>query len=158
MSIGFCQPGRSTSTSCATSAVQTPRIRCLVVCGLSETIATFEPVSALTSVDFPTFGRPATATKPDLIPRSGAGKAGTSALWSPPSSLRLRQVPRFRQQVAGRPGGDRPVRTPEAHLGDAPLVQPLAAAAARRGGDPGRFDVARLAAGRGSGRERRLLG
>jgi len=35
-----------------------------VVCGLSETIATFPPQSAFTSVDFPTFGRPATATKP----------------------------------------------------------------------------------------------
>src|SRR5215470_16966391 len=37
-----------------------------VVCGLSETIATLPPASALTSVDFPTFGRPATATNPLL--------------------------------------------------------------------------------------------
>ena len=66
-SIGFCQPGRSTSTSCASSVVCTPRMRCRVVCGLSETIATFVPVSAFTSVDLPTFGRPATATKPDFI-------------------------------------------------------------------------------------------
>src|ERR671937_3183693 len=43
-------------------------IRRLVVCGLSETIATLPPQSALTSVDFPTFGRPATATKPLLTP------------------------------------------------------------------------------------------
>ena len=35
-----------------------------VVCGLSETIATLPPQSAFTSVDLPTFGRPATATKP----------------------------------------------------------------------------------------------
>src|SRR6185437_6171228 len=41
-----------------------------VVCGLSETIATLPPQSALTSVDFPTFGRPATATNPLLIARS----------------------------------------------------------------------------------------
>src|ERR1041385_8215488 len=44
-----------------------PWIRRRVVCGLSETIATLPPASALTSVDLPTFGRPATATKPDLI-------------------------------------------------------------------------------------------
>ena len=37
-----------------------------VVCGLSETIATLPPQSAFTSVDLPTFGRPATATKPDF--------------------------------------------------------------------------------------------
>src|SRR3954452_15496956 len=40
-----------------------------VVCGLSETIATLPPQSALTSVDLPTFGRPATATKPLLMPK-----------------------------------------------------------------------------------------
>jgi hypothetical protein len=33
---------------------------------LSEVIATLPPQSAFTSVDFPTFGRPATATNPDL--------------------------------------------------------------------------------------------
>src|SRR3954471_1972452 len=38
-----------------------------VVCGLSETIATFPPQSALTSVDLPTFRRPATAMKPRLM-------------------------------------------------------------------------------------------
>jgi hypothetical protein len=31
---------------------------------LSETIATLVPTSAFTSVDFPTFGRPTTATVP----------------------------------------------------------------------------------------------
>jgi hypothetical protein len=35
-----------------------------VVCGLSETIATFSPTIALTSVDLPALGRPARATKP----------------------------------------------------------------------------------------------
>src|SRR5918995_5891184 len=40
-----------------------------VVCGLSETIATLPPASAFTSVDLPTLGRPATATKPDLTAR-----------------------------------------------------------------------------------------
>ena len=36
-----------------------------VVCGLSETIATFWPTSAFTRVDLPTFGRPTTATMPE---------------------------------------------------------------------------------------------
>ena len=41
-----------------------PKMRRRVVCGLSETIATLPPQSAFTSVDLPTFGRPATATNP----------------------------------------------------------------------------------------------
>jgi len=45
-----------------------PKIRRRVVCGLSDTIATLPPASAFTSVDLPTFGRPATATKPDFKP------------------------------------------------------------------------------------------
>src|SRR3954449_2571953 len=63
-SRGRCTPGRSTSTSCQASAVATPRIARRVVCGLSETIATFWPTIALTRVDLPTLGRPARATKP----------------------------------------------------------------------------------------------
>ena len=50
--------------------VRDPCTRCRVVCGLSETIATLPPQSALTSVDLPTFGRPASATKPLLTDRS----------------------------------------------------------------------------------------
>ncbi len=64
-SRGFWTPGRSTSTSCASPRIATPRIARRVVCGLSETIATFSPTIALTSVDLPTFGRPASATKPE---------------------------------------------------------------------------------------------
>jgi hypothetical protein len=37
-----------------------------VVCGLSDVMATFEPTSALTRVDLPTFGLPVTQTKPDF--------------------------------------------------------------------------------------------
>ena len=85
-----------------------------------ETIATFSPVSALTRVDFPTFGRPATATKPDFI----------------------RAVPTCR-------AGDRPrdicaivsVGTPVADVADPQLVEPLPAAAARRRRDPDRLEV-----------------
>ena len=65
-SSGRWKPGRSASTSCQSSPFAIPKIRRRVVCGLSETIATFPPQSALTSVDLPTFGRPATATNPDL--------------------------------------------------------------------------------------------
>ena len=42
----------------------TPATRRRVVCGLSETIDTWAPQSAFTSVDLPTFGRPATPTRP----------------------------------------------------------------------------------------------
>ena len=67
-SRGRCTPGRSVSTSWKRSgAVTTPRIARRVVCGLSETIATLWPTIALTSVDLPTFGRPASATKPDRV-------------------------------------------------------------------------------------------
>ena len=48
-------------------AVATPRIARRVVWGLSETIATLWPTSALTIVDLPTFGRPARATKPARV-------------------------------------------------------------------------------------------
>ena len=36
-----------------------------MVCGRSETIATLVPTIRLTSVDFPTFGRPTSVTKPE---------------------------------------------------------------------------------------------
>ena len=35
-----------------------PRTRVRVVCGLLETMLTFLPISALSRVDLPTFGRP----------------------------------------------------------------------------------------------------
>jgi hypothetical protein len=41
-------------------------MRLRVVCGLSLMMAIFCPMSALMSVDLPTFGRPMTAAKPDL--------------------------------------------------------------------------------------------
>ena len=66
-SLGRWTPGRSVSTSWYSVVVSTPRIARRVVCGLSETIATLWPTIALTSVDLPTFGRPASATKPDLV-------------------------------------------------------------------------------------------
>src|SRR5262249_46326861 len=61
---GRWMPGVSTSAISAPGSLATPRTRFLVVCGLSETIATFSPTSRLTSVDLPTLGRPTTATSP----------------------------------------------------------------------------------------------
>src|ERR1700675_4794163 len=40
-------------------------MRLRVVCGLEVTIAIFCPTSRFTSVDFPAFGRPRIATKPE---------------------------------------------------------------------------------------------
>ena len=61
------------STSCqpAPASVATPRIARRVVWGRSETIATWVPTMALTRVDLPTFGRPASPTKPALVRLSG---------------------------------------------------------------------------------------
>ncbi len=65
-SRGRWNPGRSDEDELVALTVHDARDRRLVVCGLSETIATLPPQSAFTSVDLPTFGRPATATKPLL--------------------------------------------------------------------------------------------
>ncbi len=66
-SRGFCTPGRSTRTSWrpASMSVAMPRIARRVVCGRIETIATWLPTIALTSVDLPTLGRPASPMKPE---------------------------------------------------------------------------------------------
>ena len=59
---GLWNPGVSVKTIWCSSVVRIARMSRRVVCGLSETIATFWPTSAFTSVDLPTFGRPRTAT------------------------------------------------------------------------------------------------
>ncbi len=69
-------PGRSTSTSCQSSPFATPKIRRRVVFGTVDVIATFSPVRAFTSVDLPTFGRPATATRPAFIEPPRASQRG----------------------------------------------------------------------------------
>ena len=48
---------------------RTPTIRWRVVCGLSETIATFWPTNRLSSVDLPAFGRPTSETNPAFTRR-----------------------------------------------------------------------------------------
>src|SRR5919198_661229 len=110
-----------------------------VVCGLSETIATLPPQSAFTSVDLPTFGRPATATKP-LRTRSTL------------------QRERFGQELARRPRNDLSLRRRVGDPLDPELVQPLPAAAARRRVDRDRLEVVALVALRDRSRERGALG
>src|SRR6266567_9417688 len=104
---GLCTPGVSTKTICAAgcmplraSTSTTPAMRLRVVCGLAETMATFSPVSALSSVLFPALGRPRMATNPDRkgvsapeaslrhlvfgrIPQSSGSMNGTHVLLAP---------------------------------------------------------------------------
>ena len=86
-SRGRWTPGRSTSTICqpAATSVAIPRTARRVVCGRSEMIATFWPTIALTSVDLPTLGRPASPTKPERDHRNPARISAWSASISPPS-------------------------------------------------------------------------
>src|SRR5262245_62873615 len=49
-----------------------PRISARVVCTLRETMVTFSPTNALTSVDLPTLGAPIRATKPQRVAVAGA--------------------------------------------------------------------------------------
>ncbi|MGY4461127.1 hypothetical protein ACVWYI_005087 [Bradyrhizobium sp. LB13.1] len=65
--FGRKMPGVSTRMICALFSITMPRISARVVCTLRETIVTLAPTSALTSVDFPTFGAPISATKPQLV-------------------------------------------------------------------------------------------
>ena len=87
-SRGRWTPGRSTSTSWRV-AVRSRRRGSPAAwsAGLSETIATLWPTSALTSVDLPTFGRPASATKPARVgaPVTTTGSRACSASISPSS-------------------------------------------------------------------------
>jgi len=61
---GLWRPGVSTKMSSAPGTRRTPTTRVRVVCGTSETIATFSPTRRLISVDFPTLGRPTKAIVP----------------------------------------------------------------------------------------------
>src|SRR5690606_39685204 len=73
-------PGVSRNTICPRSSVKMPRILFRVVWGLSDMIATFLPTTWFISVDFPTLGRPISATNPDLwlmlefLPAEGVGQ------------------------------------------------------------------------------------
>src|SRR5882757_4233973 len=65
--FGKKMPGVSTRMICAWFSITMPRISARVVCTLRETIVTFEPTNALTSVDLPTLGAPIRATKPQRV-------------------------------------------------------------------------------------------
>ncbi len=61
---GVKMPGVSTKMSWASSLTVMPRMRRRVVCTFGVTIETLVPTSRFKSVDFPTFGAPKIATKP----------------------------------------------------------------------------------------------
>ncbi len=61
-------PGVSIKTICDEGLCNTPRIRLRVVWGFFEVIEIFSPSIRFKSVDFPAFGAPAIAMKPDLKP------------------------------------------------------------------------------------------
>ena len=66
-------PGRSTNAICIPGLFSTPWMRVRVVCGFGLTMLTFCPISAFSSVDLPTFGRPASAAKPQRTVGSALG-------------------------------------------------------------------------------------
>src|SRR5688572_13083379 len=98
-------------------------------------MAIFSPTSAFTSVDLPTFGRPATATKPDFIS----------------------ELERLGQEL-GRSQGHDHAAVAEAHAVEPELVQPLTTAAARRRVDRDRLEVAGSVPLRDRGADPVLLG
>src|SRR6185437_10004632 len=78
--FGAKMPGVSNRMICALSSMTMPRISARVVCTLRETMVTFEPTSAFTSVDLPTLGAPIRATKPQRViaPASAVIAAGNA--------------------------------------------------------------------------------
>src|SRR6201987_5047018 len=77
--LGEKMPGVSTRMICELPSIAMPRISARVVCTLRETMVTFEPTSALTSVDLPTLGAPISATKPQRV-ATGADSLGVSSI------------------------------------------------------------------------------
>src|SRR3954470_16943957 len=162
-----------------------PWTRRRVVCGLSDTIAPSPPQSALTSVDLPTFGRPATAMKPLLTTRRPDRAAARGRRRPPPNKgwgcrpathtidgtdppcARLRQfraelsrveLPCVGQELGRRVRHGLAGAVLERHAIEPELPQPLPAATARRRCDPYRLEVAGAAAFDDGARERRFLG
>src|SRR5690606_7165298 len=65
--LGWKMPGVSMKMSWLSPASAMPRMGTRVVCTLRETIDTFAPTSALTSVDLPALGAPITAMNPHRV-------------------------------------------------------------------------------------------
>src|SRR5215831_18270076 len=119
-----------------------------VVCGLSDTIATLPPQSALTRVDLPTFGRPAIATRPLFIaarrpapthllaredptsPTHGVSLPGRRSHVGDPFATEASQLERVRQEFGRRRHHDLAVPAGIDHAADAELDEPLPAPAA----------------------------
>src|SRR3979409_1467515 len=78
--LGKKIPGVSTRMICALFSIAMPRISARVVWTLRETIVTFEPTSALTSVDLPTLGAPISATKPHRVVAGAISPGGSSVI------------------------------------------------------------------------------
>jgi hypothetical protein len=104
--FGLWIPGVSTNTTCASGRFSTPRTWLRVVWGLSETMLTLTPRMRLSSVDFPTFGRPTNVTSPAWTSGVGAApadariascsrsmRASKSSLTASPHALRRRHRP-----------------------------------------------------------------
>src|SRR5690606_1466344 len=100
------------------SSVKMPRILFRVVWGLSDMIATFLPTTWFISVDFPTLGRPISATNPDLwlmlefLPAEGVGQQLFHGGFLPISlqigqvHLHVRRAQLRHHLAAGPAGGD----------------------------------------------------
>src|SRR5215831_11179343 len=135
-----------------------PKIRRRVVCGLSETIATFPPHSPLTSVDLPTFGRPATATNPLLIEYKGGGSHArrrrlcTGGAAASPTRKRFElvaegsQLEVVGQEFRGSGGHHFAIGLPIHDPLEIQLHEPLTTAAAGRSCDRDRLQVSGSAA------------
>ena len=65
--LGRKMPGVSTKMICASRWIAMPRTCERVVCTLRDTMETFAPTSALSSVDLPALGAPMSATKPQRV-------------------------------------------------------------------------------------------
>ena len=90
------QPGRVDEHQLRVGRVNTPMIRCRVVCGLSDTMLILRPQIALTSDDLPTFGRPTKVTKPERKPEPSAGTVCTRRFRrSPAQFAKLRAMTRM---------------------------------------------------------------
>src|SRR5262249_61274266 len=82
-----------------------PVMRLRVVCGFGDTMATFWPSRRLSSVDFPTLGRPARAMKPARCSDDDVEARGGTLIKAPEEG-HLARVPQ-----PGLPGG--PGRPPD---------------------------------------------
>ena len=88
---GLKRPGVSTNTIWACPSIATPLIRVRVVWTLCVTIETLAPTMRFSSVDFPAFGSPISATKPARVVSSPGHRSGHR--FSHPSSPSAPEAP-----------------------------------------------------------------